>query len=336
MKAGTELPRLKNIPFEQLAIVHTTRYRPAINQDGQLTIPTTFDACGGMEQDFAKLKSRQTVHATLNGAVTGHEFGDWSDASFIIISPLSDAIESNGLPDSLSAADTYWAKEIGAPLTLNNYIIIEKKGLPDAKPDDGQTIIVDDPFKHVEAALKLFHCPHEQIGKSGWSGGSSDEEYDLCQALGIERNGYHMGSPHERMETLLAGGYAPDIIRQELDGKLGPDIQKSLETVLTSPQYFEKNQMEDGLRHLKQIESRLGDMPDDWKPAKTPESIVSNYSQFPSKYQTAAAHMGVFNLPSPNAVQHWLERKTGKDLGHAIKPLHHTQSAPPPPPPPCA
>ncbi len=321
---GTDTPKVTGLGMEQMAVVHATRYAPKIDADGTLSIPTTFDANGGMAQDFATLKPRNTVHTSINGAVTGHEFGNWDDASHIVVAPLSHAIEKNGPPTGFATVDTYWARGENEALKLDQYIIIEKADVP--KPvqlEDGR-ILAANPFEAVGIALKAFDCPQRHIGRTNWPGSSIEDEFDFAQSIGAQTSGLHMGTATERMETLLGNGRPASAIRAELDGKLDAKSQTLLARIADSPAYAEKNLMEDAVRMINRIasETRFDDVSAPEPTGNHAGDTVAYYTHLEPKVVLSASFRGETALPSPAQIRSYLERKHGQDLSSFVKPLH--------------
>lgn len=108
--------------------VHATSYLPKINKDGIKYIPST-----AMAQDFDN--TRSTIHVSLNHIVMGHGYGDWSEAPYIIMTPLTDLIKVNGTPAEISAVDTYFSvyPDKGLILPANYHIIMPTDNIPDGK-----------------------------------------------------------------------------------------------------------------------------------------------------------------------------------------------------------
>ena len=98
--------------------VHTTRYLPRRNRDGDLYIPTT-----AMATDFEA--GRFTVHATLNRTVKSHLYGSWDDAQFVVLAPYTDIVKENGNPVTVAPEDTYWvpSPDKGLLLPKSAYIV---------------------------------------------------------------------------------------------------------------------------------------------------------------------------------------------------------------------
>ncbi len=98
--------------------VHTTKYLPKRNTNGDLYIATS-----AMAKGFKTI--RPTVHATLNHVVREHGYGSWADAQFVILAPYKDIVTKNGNPVEVSMVDTYWSSspDKGLILPETTYII---------------------------------------------------------------------------------------------------------------------------------------------------------------------------------------------------------------------
>lgn len=104
-----------------LVVVHATKYQPSIDKDGNAIIPTTFDATGG------KIP-RNSIHTTLNHKVQGHMYGSWGNAGYVVISPLTQMMEKNGVPDILNTVDTWWSRNPGEQLNFPNATVVSPGG----------------------------------------------------------------------------------------------------------------------------------------------------------------------------------------------------------------
>lgn len=104
---------------KNLVAVHTTRYLPVTNQDGEFIVPTTFDATRGGSY-------RNTVHTSLNHKVepVNLGFNNWSDTEYTLVSPFNSMVAANGLPTCFKTIDTWWAQNPGEPLIFKDAILI--------------------------------------------------------------------------------------------------------------------------------------------------------------------------------------------------------------------
>ncbi|MBQ2886628.1 MAG: hypothetical protein IJE43_23150 [Alphaproteobacteria bacterium] len=98
--------------------VHTTRYEPKRNEDGNLYIETT-----AMATDNEL--PRASVHVTLNQVVSSHMGGNWDDAPIVVLAPYNDVVSKNGNPQEISTADTWFFPnpDTGLVLPDNTYIV---------------------------------------------------------------------------------------------------------------------------------------------------------------------------------------------------------------------
>lgn len=116
---GTSIPTVLDNALnpEGLVVVHATRYRPVINEDGSVSIPSSYQATEGRYP-------RSTVHFTLNHKVTGHTEGNWDDTGYAVIAPFNDIVAQEGPPAMLHVVDTFWPTNAKAPLRLPNAVVI--------------------------------------------------------------------------------------------------------------------------------------------------------------------------------------------------------------------
>ncbi len=106
---------------QELVTVHATKYEPAVGSDGELLVQTTFDATKGKVL-------RNSVHTALNHKVSGHMYGSWESAGYVLISPFESMIQANGVPTVLNTVDTWWARNPGEPLVFPNATIVKPGG----------------------------------------------------------------------------------------------------------------------------------------------------------------------------------------------------------------
>ena len=120
-------PELNGVGYSELALVHTTSYRPGLDKDGNLEIKSSFEAAGGFNQkpdpSIEDSKSpfgvgmRPTVHFSLQEPVTDHAYGSFEGREYTVYAPLKSAIEKNGAPEAVMSADTsFFAAESSVKL----------------------------------------------------------------------------------------------------------------------------------------------------------------------------------------------------------------------------
>ncbi len=91
--------------------VHTTRYMPRYDADGNMIITSL-----AMATDCEK--ARQTVHFALNHVVESHNDGNWDDCPYVILTPYQDVVAKNGDPAGLCLTDTYFSTDIDTGLVI--------------------------------------------------------------------------------------------------------------------------------------------------------------------------------------------------------------------------
>lgn len=99
--------------------VHTTRYEPKRNEDGNLYIETT-----AMATDNEL--PRASVHVTLNQVVSSHMGGNWDDAPIVVLAPYNDVVSKNGNPLEVSTEDTWFIPNPDTGLVLPDSAYIVK------------------------------------------------------------------------------------------------------------------------------------------------------------------------------------------------------------------
>ena len=126
--------KVGGLGLDEICIVHATRYKPSVDNQGRLSIQTTFDALGGFDQSPETFTFRNSIHTALNGVVSAHTMGNWDDMGYVVVSPFQHTLDLNGPPAGFCTVDTYWAREANSPLKLSEYRLIS--------PEDPK----DDPF----------------------------------------------------------------------------------------------------------------------------------------------------------------------------------------------
>lgn len=101
---------------DDFSLVHTLRYEPKRDKDGNVVLQTRFDADGF---------SRPSLHTTVNHMVEGHLMANWDDTQFVVVMPMTDLVEKNGAPANLNAIDTWWLRDPGEKLVAPKAIILK-------------------------------------------------------------------------------------------------------------------------------------------------------------------------------------------------------------------
>lgn len=104
----------------ELITVRVMKHKP-ISSGQEFSLETPFDATNGEIV-------RTSTHFSLNHKVSSHMYGDWSDAPFILLTPLTVMIEANGQPENLNTVDTWWNSAPGERLNIpkSKSIYLEK------------------------------------------------------------------------------------------------------------------------------------------------------------------------------------------------------------------
>ena len=115
------------LPFapDQLALVHVTA-RPPVETPEGLVLDTGFHHYGGHAQEPEKdrLRLRQTLHFTLQSAVTDHAYGSFEGRQWAVVAPLENAVKANGRPESVLASDVAFFPKEGQ-MVLPGGILVE-------------------------------------------------------------------------------------------------------------------------------------------------------------------------------------------------------------------
>lgn len=107
--------------------VHTTRYMPQYDQNGNMIITSTAMVADGEV-------ARNTVHLTLNNGVEDNSGGVWADCGYVILVPYQDVVAKNGAPVGICLTDTYFSVDVDTGLVLpkdSAYLIQPSNNLND-------------------------------------------------------------------------------------------------------------------------------------------------------------------------------------------------------------
>ncbi len=164
---------------------------------------------------------RNTTHFTLNGVVSDHAYGSFSDSKYAIIADLQDTAKANKV-HGVSAADTWFWNENGS-IKLNKPTLVMPENdkniekfaadfhIVQYQPSD----ITEENFSNLKDAVKK-HFEEEklnfyQIGMWGWANGGhgmvqESDQRIISEALGSPEilPSAHSGSNDEKMEQLNA------------------------------------------------------------------------------------------------------------------------------------
>ncbi|MBO7332050.1 MAG: hypothetical protein J6U64_00100 [Alphaproteobacteria bacterium] len=89
---------------DRLALVHTTRYMPKKDENGQYMLESLATA--------TKLAHpRNTLHFSIGHHVESHLDGAWDDTPYVIIAPMKETMDECGKPMGISSVDTFF--EVG-------------------------------------------------------------------------------------------------------------------------------------------------------------------------------------------------------------------------------
>lgn len=110
--------------MDHLALVHLTNSRPLNSSEGMI-VESAFRRSGGFNQSQEdRLRLRQTLHYSLQSAVTDHAYGSFEGRQWAVVAPLREALNSNGRPESLLASDVAFFPQNGQ-MVLPGAVLIE-------------------------------------------------------------------------------------------------------------------------------------------------------------------------------------------------------------------
>lgn len=121
--SAEEVEKAKEL-LNNIAIVHSTKHAVNRDTDGNVLLSATGDH-RRQDDTIDDRYPRATLHFTMNGEVTNHQFNDsWVDTNTLIIAPLAKTIEAGRLPHALNPVDTYFDVNPGEKLKLPDAITI--------------------------------------------------------------------------------------------------------------------------------------------------------------------------------------------------------------------
>lgn len=89
---------------DKLALVHTTRYKPKKDENGQYMLESLATAT-----ELAH--PRNTLHFSIGHHVESHLEGAWEDTPYVVIAPMKETMDTHGKPMGISSVDTFF--EVG-------------------------------------------------------------------------------------------------------------------------------------------------------------------------------------------------------------------------------
>ena len=204
----------RDIKSSSLALVHMTNYE--FTDDG--LILSTRDKLGG---------SRNSVHFTLNHAVSSHRYGDWDDAKIAVIMPFDAAVEANaegkfieGMPNDLYTNGSVTIPEGSVIIKINPEI---KKG--EIKVSEHPTIkgvkvieTSEKPHDLVPSVLKRMGYSHLQadgeIGQFSYREGEGTEIASTIENYNAWAKFCKQNGIKPTMHSYSPGGYAESLIER--------------------------------------------------------------------------------------------------------------------------
>lgn len=200
-----------NIQPDALALVHMTKYEP---EEGKIL--STRDKIGG---------SRNSVHFTLNHAVTNHRGGIWDECDYAVIMPYSSTVKLNGdnkfiegMPNDLYTNGSVEMPEGSIIMKHNSELPSGTVKFSEHPSIKGVKLIEtsEKPHDLVPAVIEKMGYSHLQadapIGLFSYgkqNGNSIDEVMDnlvawrdFCDKNGLKAT-RHTGSPNDIAEKLI-------------------------------------------------------------------------------------------------------------------------------------
>ena len=181
----------QSVSLDQLSAVRVQRGFDGISvEDGKIVLQHKMENPDSV---------RNTMHFSLNGAVSDHAYGKFNDAGFAIVAGLNDLGHSNPL-GGLSAADT-WVHAKDDKVTVPNPTLIAPYGteLPqeiiDAAYDvicypvgDSPEAVLQNRNDAISLALKDRNSPEFVVNMHNWDGVSfsAEDQQKLSQYFGAD------------------------------------------------------------------------------------------------------------------------------------------------------
>lgn len=137
-----------------LVLVRTIDHEPKISENGIVEVypaaEITRDLHGTHSEAEENFIPRQTTHFTLNHFVRSHMEGNFENRGYVVVSPLSSALEAGQRPANLFGVDTWFTTGPGESVKLPDSKIIEAG-------TDQEDLVIDEGIKRTykTAGFKL-------------------------------------------------------------------------------------------------------------------------------------------------------------------------------------
>ncbi|MFC1675043.1 L,D-transpeptidase family protein, partial [Candidatus Omnitrophota bacterium] len=198
--------REEGLSATDLILVHKTNYLP---RNGKILTTSNAIGWGG----------RDTVHFCLNGPVGSHFWGNWDDASYIVLIPLykvpKQKVENN-LP-----ADTYLLGDVELP---EGALVLGMRGTPQPTPQDlgrAKYYEIEPTEEAINKVIADLGYTPMRVGKEFWVGEfNMNKKYiseEFGRREGIPRHGLHTYEWHSRYEGIKHNDF-PSLISATIEG----------------------------------------------------------------------------------------------------------------------
>ncbi len=189
--------------IDDLVLVHLTDYLP---QDGVIKSPK--DAKIPLKREYAGreyiiMRQRDTVHFSVNGAVSSHMFGNWNNSKYGIIIPLN-KIEKEKFVGG-KGVDFYSKGSVKIP--EGAYILCPNVELEDVKKNVPgiEAVGVDDEniVEYVNPFLDELGYNVQHIGQDNWiqAGANTMRLYEIMKENGWEITPHFLSKEAEEEEN---------------------------------------------------------------------------------------------------------------------------------------
>ena len=138
-----------DITTKDIVLVRWTEFAPEYDEDGSVVL--------GTPSDYIDV-DRETIHFTLNHAVEEHMFWQQQGEGYLIMVPLSDVLEDNGVESigNLYGVDTYFTPKPGEKLKLRGSSVL----VQNVKADEDRKKIASTLLTERFGTLAVRGGPH--------------------------------------------------------------------------------------------------------------------------------------------------------------------------------
>jgi hypothetical protein len=190
------------ITTKDIVLVRWTEFAPEYDKDGNVVL--------GTPGEYVDM-DRETVHFTLNHAVEEHMFWQQQGDGYLIMIPLSDVLEDNGVESigNLYGVDTYFTPKPGQKLKLRGSSVL----VQDVKADEDRKQIATTLLTERFGTLAVKGGPHYVD-----SAGFDDLITTIAADLGLPKGSLAANRGHAFFEAVNNSG----VFNKDVDVRIDP------------------------------------------------------------------------------------------------------------------